>query len=144
MTRFPGGKGWLLAASVAVVVVTLGVAISLMQSPTEARQRRIDQRRMTDLRAIASALSLHLQRHEELPANLDPIAEEYGVDDRLRDPETGEAYGYSLLADDRIELCATFTTEEPPAGDGWRRDEDFWSHPSGHHCFELKPEGADP
>ena len=67
-----------------------------------------------------------------LPASLEELADQarqHRV--KLRDPETGEPYGYTVQNETTIELCATFTQA---------RNSDssvFWNHPVGKHCFTI-------
>ena len=73
-----------------------------------------------------------------LPASLEEVvAEARFRRPGIRDPQTGELYGYEVVGDSRFRLCAGFNAE---------RDESFdvvWNHPPGRHCFEidaLRPE----
>ena len=124
------------AAAAALVVVGAVVAgLVVLGSPREQRARRIDQRRLDDLRGIAGAVDLHWTREGRLVKSLDEVEAELPSSSD-RDPETGELYSYELLGTDRYRLCATFGRASPTEGRAPRGD--FWTHAAGRHCFELE------
>lgn len=141
----PSGKAAVLGAAAAVVVLAVGAALWLMDSPTQERQRRLDERRVSDLQAIERALDIYFSRHGGLPETLSELGEGYGVAERRHDPVSGEPYGYRATGERSHELCATFDTASPAGGDDrWRVDGYFWSHPRGHHCFEIEATDVNP
>lgn len=139
------GRGLIVAGalvSAAAVVATL----LLTGTPGAQRDARLDAARVRDLRAIEQAAGEHLRRRQRLPDTLEDVP---GVDLRRRDPVTGAAYGYRVLAPDLLELCAMFATDngrplrqiEP-----WMRRD--WPHTAGRVCFERQlepqPQAGDP
>jgi len=134
----------LLAAALVAVAATLGIAFAVMESPAEARARKIDQRRIEDLRALATTVSRYSEENDgALPPDLQTAVDSTGFEVRLHDPVTGEPYSYRPLDDRHIELCATFESAEPPEGRRWTRVDDHWSHPAGDHCWTLTRETED-
>ncbi len=133
-------RGFAVAASV-VAIAAVGWGVALAGSPGNARLRAFDERRLGDLQAIDGEIRRiaverdgdrrpHLAR--PLPETLDAVvaAAEWQRPD-VRDPETGEPYGYEIVDGARYRLCATFR---------FARDERFnplWNHEAGRHCFEL-------
>jgi hypothetical protein len=131
----------------AALVLALGTVVwgfSVAGSPSRARLLKLDERRVEDLRAIQSEienLCLGANRwaqpedrrlEQPLPSTLEEVEAKATLQrPDIRDPQTGEPYGYEALDERRYRLCATFEAE---------RDEDdapAWNHPAGHHCFEL-------
>ncbi len=100
-----------LGASGATVVAAVVFGLVLLGSPAQERERRIDDRRVTDLHGIAAATDLYRTRHGRLPGSLDDLAAEPGLRISTRDPTSLEHYGYRALDDGRYEVCATFVTE---------------------------------
>lgn len=130
-----------LAGVVSVVVFAAVIAgIVILGSPSEERARRLDQRRVSELRGIRSAVDFFYVDKGRLPASLDELATQPGV--RVSaDPVTNEAYRYRPLGGDAFELCATFErASELQPGSGV----DIWQHPAGAHCFTLKVEKRSP
>lgn len=127
-----------LGAAVAAVVIAVGAGLFVLGSPAEERVRRLDERRVADLRAIVAGTNLYWTRHGRLPESLAELASEPGVRITTADPESSEAYRYRRLQDDRYEVCAIFARETPfpttsPATS-------VWAHGSGPQCFEFEPD----
>lgn len=136
------GRGLLLAGAVAIVVIVVGVAISVLDSPAGERRRRLDERRLEDLHAIADAIDAYWTREGGLPPDLDTLAGWEGLDTPRTDPVSAVPYPYRVKGDRTYELCATFATDAPGREPrrSWRRHATFWHHPAGDHCFELEAE----
>jgi hypothetical protein len=128
-------------ALVATVAVAAAVAwgFILVGSPAARRLERLDQQRIADLRTIAREIRDMVvdpnekgKLQEALPKTLDEAAAR-ARDQRVnpRDPETGEAYGYTVKNESTFELCAEFAL--PHESDV----EVFWNHPAGMHCFTV-------
>lgn len=125
------GLGLLVVVGVAVVVGLL-----VLGSPSEERSRLLDARRVEDLHALTSAIKRHHEREGALPERMEDLAEL--EPEWLRDPRSGEAYGYRPLAGDAFELCATF--EQRADRRHWpqaREAEPFRFHDAGPQCFRI-------
>ncbi len=120
---------WFAWAAIALVIVSLGAGFFASGSPALQRARTLDQRRLSDLGAIAGTIHGEaLTRPKEsfqLPGNLSAPAFA-GLN--LADPATGQPYEYIPGAGSSYQLCARF---EADGGDG------FWVHAAGRHCFTL-------
>ena len=118
-------------------VAAVAIVFGLLQagSPGAARDRRLDERRIDDLRALARAVDLHWTRTGQLPPSVSglPTATDEALD--TTDPVSGREYDYLVLDDRRFELCAEFATFQTTSG-----DRAFWSHPVGRHCFDIDVE----
>lgn len=128
----------ILAVSVAVLAIAVVVAgLMSIDSPGEARLRRLDEQRIRDLREISRAVALSWTLNEELPDSLAELTDVGGVTELPNDPESGAPYDYRVIDSARYELCAEFArgTER---GTGAPAD-DFWSHRDGRYCFGLVP-----
>lgn len=143
--RISGGK-LLLGAVVAVVLVVVGAAVMVIDSPSEQRRQRLDEHRVRDLQAIARTLDDHWTEQESLPEDLDALAGWTGSPGPPADPVTGEPYPYRPTGDRTYELCATFATRTPEEAPEPRRvwlDRDDWHHGRGEHCFEKTAREVD-
>ena len=124
-----------LVGVLAVVVVAVAVVYGLMRvgPPSVERERRLDERRVEDLRKIADAIDLHWTRRGSLPVALGALSDTVASDASVSDPATGQSYEYRVLTESTFELCASFETDRSrPSLDV------FWSHPMGRHCFDLE------
>jgi hypothetical protein len=130
------GSHILAVVTTVVVAAAVGAGIVLIGPPSDERTRRLDERRVEDLRQISLSVNLYNNRHQRLPASLAELAEEPGLTFQARDPVTREAYGYSTLEPAKYQLCAIFDRESTARADV------FWSHGGGRHCFVLKADEA--
>ena len=128
----------LFGAAVTGVIAAVVGGLFILGSPTEERARRIDRRRVADLRAIVAATDLYWTRHSRLPASLDNLTAEPGVTISTGDPESSEIYGYQPLDSARYEVCANFDRESDETS--WDPKRNLWSHGSGRQCFQLEAE----
>ena len=127
----------LLGLAIVVVVSAVVGGLVVLGPPSEERLRRLDERRVQNLRAIASAVDSHWNDgHRRLPSSL----EELGRDRdsiRYRDPVNAEPYGYRVVDGKTYELCAAFDRDSRGSSSP-DETEGFWSHGSGHRCFRMK------
>lgn len=139
--RFPSLHRTFALGATALVAGAWIWGIVLAGSPAAERGRRLDDRRVEDLQAIRSEIEmLCVERGEKgaavlkraLPADLEEVARTAKRErPGLRDPATGEPYGYEPNDGSRYRLCATFDRERRS------RFEPRWDHPAGRHCFEI-------
>ncbi len=120
---------------VAVVSAIVG-GILVLGSPADERMRRLDERRVDDLVAIARAADLFWTRHDRLPASLEELSAEPGASASTADPGTGAPYGYAVVGGAAYELCATFGRSATL--EGQRLEADFWAHGEGRQCFRRE------
>ncbi|MDP6371014.1 MAG: DUF5671 domain-containing protein [Vicinamibacterales bacterium] len=135
--RISGGQIAIGAAAVAVVAAVIG-GLLVLGSPGLERARRLDDRRVRDLREIARSVDLHWTRTERLPASLEELSQGSRTPLDTADPETAQPYDYRVTGADTYELCANFEldSEETPEPPGPY----FWSHDAGRQCFALEAE----
>ena len=125
----------ILAGALAIVVASaIGMGIALLGPPSQERARRLDDRRVEELRRISSSVHLFHTRHDRLPASREELSKEPGVILETRDPVTDEPYGYRVVDSMTYELCAIFDRESTESRAS------FWSHGAGKQCFTLKAE----
>jgi hypothetical protein len=60
----------LFGAAVATVITAVAAGLFILGSPTEERARRIDDRRVADLKGIVAATDLYWTRHSGSPVRL--------------------------------------------------------------------------
>jgi hypothetical protein len=130
------------AAAVAVAGAIVAGMIAL-GSPGEQRARRLDERRLEDLRGIAQGIEVMWSNEKRLPPTLDELPAAFA---NLRDPETRQPYEYSVRGGNRYQLCATFSRDvtsekRPPEAHLHWVYQTFWTHGAGRNCFEAEPRG---
>lgn len=138
MRKLSGGS-WLLAAFIVVSLAAVAGGFLIIGPPSEQRLRAFDKKRSEHLIQMAKAIDSHWNRNGSLPAALDSIANPWASE--LRDPETGEPYGYEVTGADRYKVCAVFAlADDEPADSPWEHR--FSTHGKGLHCIELTAGGA--
>lgn len=118
--------------SLGLLAAALLLAVRVMDPPAEVRSRRLDDRRVEDLRRISSEVRVFHARRSALPASLDDLAGEGLTAFERRDPEHGTTYGYRVIGSSDYELCATFSAGQPDSAP-WR--DLAWAHRAGRQCF---------
>ena len=139
----------LATASFVAVAVVLGMVT--VGSPLAERRRKLDERRVDELRELESTIERiclgpgetrpdgpRRELVKPLPPDLPAVAAG-AVPKRpsIDDPATARPYEYRVTGASTFELCAMF--------DRARDDDDLvrWNHPAGRHCFTfdvLSPE----
>lgn len=127
----------LLAGIVSLVVASAIVTgMVILGSPSDARAKRLDALRVTELLGITTAINYFHSENGRLPATLDELSKQPGVRISM-DPATGAPYRYRVLGAEEFELCGTFErASEVREGSGV----DVWHHPAGAYCFMKKIE----
>jgi hypothetical protein len=135
------GEVILAVSAVVLVVIAVISGLRLHGPPAEEHLRRLDSRRVSDLRAIARAVDLHWTRIGSLPSSLEDLPPELRTTLSLSDPETRQPYEYRVLGSESYELCARFARGSPMIRESNR--DDFWLHGAGRHCFEISVKRID-
>jgi hypothetical protein len=132
-----------IAAS-AVVVATVIAAVVVTGGPSTQREIRFDERRVSDLDQIVSAVNAYWGHRNVLPATLDSMVSDHELTEVPRDPMTRQPYTYAATGRKTFHLCATFqqpTDEED--GDMTRLYGRSWDHHGrGSACYDLEPHAS--
>ena len=154
-------KLWMEIASLLVLAVLAG-GFFIVGTPAQQRAKRFDERRVNDLQNIQSQLLNYWMQKEELPEELNVLAQDKLAGFILpRDPETNLNYPYHKLTAFSFEICADFKRPsadiEPqrverlssslkrdllPKSQGNFGSGTNWTHGKGETCFErtIDPE----
>jgi len=124
---------------VAVVSIAVIASFFVVGSPAEQKDRRLDERRISDLQFLQSEVVIFWQSKDRLPDELGELEDDLRGVVVPSDPETGAQYVYNILGNEVFELCATFSTNSEDAlGESLRYPyyEGGWDHSAGRACFE--------
>ena len=139
---------WAAIASSIVIVVAIAASLFVVGSPAKQRDARLDQTRVSDLQTIQSSLIDYWRDKEALPENLAAMEDDIIGYRNPADPESSEAYEYTVTGELTFQLCATFMTVSdgsdkniyatPMMYDFGYMGENFdvWSHGMGRVCFD--------
>lgn len=131
-------------ASLAILIVlTIGITLSLVDSPHTNKMQRFDQKRVNDLQKLVRATEAYYKRNwGMLPENIYQLRNWYDhvhtESLNITDSVTGKPYGYSSLFPQDLErgeyqVCAEFALVAKK-----QSETDEWSHWRGLQCFPQK------
>lgn len=126
-----------LISKIFMIVVIVVISLSLIagffaiDSPQNARLKRLDVERVNDLAQLSNIIIAEYENEKELPANLsEPKYSKY------QDPVTGQPYEYRVIDQNNFELCAEFSL---PSDEIKPRspfaENDWYYHDQGRECF---------
>ncbi|MDP2593253.1 MAG: DUF5671 domain-containing protein [bacterium] len=118
---FSSKKLGLVLGGVGIILVVGAIcySFSILGSPAEQRQLRLDDRSIQDLQTIQYQVINFWQQKEKLPATLGELSDPFSGWSLPVEPEfeKGKTYEYSVKGPLQFELCATFSQPMPK---GWR------------------------
>jgi hypothetical protein len=130
-------------ASLLVILVTFIASLFIVESPTVARNRQIDQKIIYSFSTIGQNINNYYQFYGKLPADLSVVQKEYTslTDDLLKNPITKEVFKYQIKGEREYELCASFLTDTLAS----EQNKDMayysdlnWLHGIGYQCLSQK------
>jgi ABC-type multidrug transport system fused ATPase/permease subunit len=109
-----------LFSTLAIVLISFVLAWFFVESPKEARARRLDEMVLNNISSLENAVNSYYNYNKELPETLDILIAEkrlyYFNNENLLDPETKEPIIYNRLSETEFEFCATFRTDNRQSG----------------------------
>lgn len=143
------GKTKAVAWVVSLVVIAAIVGgFFIVGSPATQRERRFDERRLSDLQLIQGQIINFWSRKNKLPARLADLKDDISGFTPPLDPQTQAPYEYDIKGPLAFELCAVFKAESSlsqagsrfykpvPAGPYGEPYQQNWDHGIGRNCFE--------
>lgn len=126
--------------SLAIVLASFVSAWFFVESPREARDRQLDDRLVSGMYSLESAVNAFYVETGRLPGNLEELLAfpGAGLDEQaIADPETGEKIAYQSSGEDTFSLCATFRTDtDDQAGNARPYMSSTNDHDAGYQCLE--------
>ncbi|MDO8579572.1 MAG: DUF5671 domain-containing protein [bacterium] len=135
----------LVTLSCVLVFGSLIAGFALIGSPMSARDRKFDERRVSDLQSIQWQIISYWQQKGEIPVDLDNLKNPISNSYTPTDPVTGEVYRYKATSDLSFQLCANFSSSNvnvtDPVNDkpmplGYGMADENWIHDAGETCFD--------
>lgn len=132
-------------ASIAVIGSVIG-GFFIVGSPATQRNRRFDERRLSDLTVLQDQIINYWTQKNKLPEQLDDLRDPARGFEPPSDPDSDLPYAYRVLTPLSFELCAVFATEQnakdrsgahapSPAYFGKGAVNFSWTHGAGKSCF---------
>lgn len=115
--------------------------IFFVESPKEARDRRIDTETINRMSTLANAIQQYYDENKALPENLaalDAVSTLFTKDDLLN-PLTKNQFVYNVLSDKKYELCSDFLRDSMKDNTVDRYapyPSSNWEYSAGYDCIE--------
>jgi hypothetical protein len=111
------------------------------ESPSEARNRRIDEKIIEKFYQIESANYEYYYNHKKLAENIDQLIDEsvYLKAEDFTDPISKKSFDYNKVSETEFELCAEFRTSTLDKNDGrYGYYDKSRLHDAGYQCIKFK------
>ena len=116
-----------------VVFTTLIVSLAFIQTPQEARERKIDQQTITYLQDMQWRIEDYYRSNDTLPTDIDSL---YVVTSAPTAPKNTADYEYKITSDTAYSLCAEFNHDSTNNGFYPVFEKNYnWEHRAGEWCF---------
>ncbi len=131
-----------------VVIISIGAGFFIVGSPAVQRDRRFDERRVSDLGILQSEIVNYWSNKGRLPLELADLKNDISGFAPPADPQTQAPYEYNPKGPLTFELCAVFKADSRPTQEGSRFSKPVsvepygepyrnnWDHGPGRVCFE--------
>ncbi len=134
--------GRIRAYFVAWLIICISVftaALFLVESPSEARDKKLDTQIINDFNSLEGGISQFYKNNSRLPENLQELKTEvvFITEENLMDSQTEQAYRYKILNNNEYELCAEFRTSNLDDNQNIYR-KTTWSHDKGDQCIKRE------
>lgn len=131
-----------LYVSLVIVVAVFISALFVVESPTETRNRKIDERVLNNFSMIENAITMHYDEFKKLPENLEEIkkTEGYMPEENFQNPLSKKAIEYKVTGEQEYELCTDFlASNRNPEENGGRYMVSIESlHDAGYQCLKKR------
>jgi uncharacterized membrane protein YidH (DUF202 family) len=101
-------------SSVLLVIIIFISSWFFVESPKVARERKIDEKVMSNIHSLESYINSYYEKEEKLPEDLsevNSVAEVINFNQFLINPVSGEKIEYKKTGEKEFELCANFRTD---------------------------------
>lgn len=125
-----------------VVLVSIILGFVIVGTPTDQRERRFDDQRVSDLQILQSQIVDYWAKKDVLPTSLDLLENDIIGFSVPTDPKTKEFYEYKIIDSLSFELCAVFSRSNEDSGTvrqeyeyPYGKFQENWNHESGRYCW---------
>ncbi|MDD4358257.1 MAG: DUF5671 domain-containing protein [Candidatus Pacebacteria bacterium] len=117
--------------SLALISAAFISSFFLIDSPQESRNRKLDDKILSDFNTIKFAIDNYYNENEKLPQNLND------VESKIIKPYNGSLdYEYEITGDKKYKLCAEFMSSNLEKIKTY--SDNNWKHDKGYQCIEKE------
>jgi hypothetical protein len=127
-------------ASLSVVVIVFTASLFVVESPNQARNRKMDEQIVRNLNLTHDYIDRYYSEKGRLPEDLQVLIQEYALQDYIfNNPIIDEVFYYATLDTTHYRICATFKSSNKKTNVvSSPYDLDIWTHDAGKYCFTQK------
>lgn len=134
--------------SLLIVLIALVISFLVVESPTETRQRKMDQRITSSLYQVDNAVNEYYRNNGVLPENLKQLQEDvnYILEEDINNPISNEMYEYKIVGDTEYQICTNFQSSSKEMAEQEYSTyyvDKTWLHDAGYQCFSQKINNPD-
>ncbi|MFA5079996.1 MAG: DUF5671 domain-containing protein [Candidatus Paceibacterota bacterium] len=129
--------------SLIIVCVALVSSFFIIETPNQARDRKIDQKILGNFETIKRGLEQYYDENKKLPQNLDELKNQsynYIDSNEFIEESTGKYYVYNIIEEKKYELCATFNSSNVNNSNDTSYYSTTWKHEKGYQCITKRIE----
>ncbi len=143
----------ILAIAVSVIVLaSIIIGFFVVGTPKDQRNRRFDEQRISDLQMMQGQIVNYWTNKKVLPEKLTDVEDDISGVTIPTDPDSNQAYEYTVIDELTFELCATFAKANQNTKAGLRGEfypispydnyQQNWDHDAGRVCWNraIDPE----
>lgn len=122
-------------------IITLGLGIFMMEPPSQARYRKIDEKTLEKLESVKNNITYYHKYEKNLPTNLETLKSygEYGYYyENYNTIDKDHQIQYNITEGNSFELCADFYLDSEAIqkySNSYLKDS--YQHDNGYQCFEF-------
>lgn len=124
-----------LFGSLAIILASLIFSFTMIESPAQARNRKIDQQIINNFYSINAAVDNYYRANKKLPENLEILLntdDNALFENNIVNPSTQNKIEYKVVASDKFDLCTDFLTDS--AQEQYRSE---WKYKIGYDCITM-------
>jgi len=132
-------------SSLSLVAIVFVASFFFVESPAEARNRKLDDTIINNFYTIDSCVDQYYRETQNLPAGFAAMQADcsYLTPDLLKDSQTGSAFAYSATGTTTYQICANFRTSNLGKGNNSQSSyvvsrDNLSAHEAGYQCLKRQ------
>jgi len=127
-------------AALAVVVISFVGALFVVETPTQTRDRKMDEQVINNLNNVHSYLDRYYTEKGKLPNDFSILIKEYALQEKdFVNPISKEKFEYKVVDATHYETCSVFKASNKKANENITYyGQVIWDHDAGRYCFTQK------
>lgn len=124
-------------ASLFLIIIGLVSSFFIIESPTEARNRKLDDKILQDFQNIRYSIDDYYYKNVKMPENLKELQKDReGFLLNIVNPKNEEEYIYEVISNKKFKLCTEFNSSNLEKQTGYY--DNVWKHDKGYNCIEKE------